>query len=53
MVKIKSATDALDSKWPTRHANGSIFEICVHWRNAEGGLKDKHMGNFILAMGLH
>src|SRR6056297_1702849 len=53
MVRIKSATDALDFKSPARHANGSIFEICVHWRNAEGGLKDKQMGDFILAMGLN
>ncbi|WP_319574904.1 hypothetical protein [uncultured Desulfobacter sp.] len=52
MVRIKSATDAPDFKSPSRHANGSIFEICVHWRNAEGGLKDKQMGDFILTMGL-
>ena len=26
--------------------------ICILWRNAEGGLKDKQMGDFILIMGL-
>jgi len=26
--------------------------IWVLWRNAEGGLKDKQMGDFILIMGL-
>jgi len=26
--------------------------ICIRWRNAEGGLKDKQMGDFILTMGL-
>ncbi len=52
MLRIKSATDAPDFKSPSRHANGSIFDICVRWRNAEGGLKDKQMGDFILTMGL-
>jgi hypothetical protein len=52
MVRIKSATDAPDFKSPSRHANGSIFGIWVLWRNAEGGLKDKQMGDFILIMGL-
>jgi hypothetical protein len=41
MIRIKYATDTPDFKSPSRHANGSIFEICVLWRNAEGGLKDK------------
>ncbi len=49
---MKSAIDAPDFKALSRHANGSIFEICIRWRNAEGGLKDKHMGDFILIMGL-
>jgi hypothetical protein len=26
--------------------------ICIRWRNAEGSLKDKQMGDFILTMGL-
>ncbi len=38
MVKIKSATDTPDFKLPSRQANG--------------GLKDKQMGDFILIMGL-
>ncbi len=32
--------------------NGRILVICVLWRNAEGDLKDKQMGDFILIMGL-
>ncbi len=38
MIRIKSATDTPDFKSPSRHANG--------------GLKDKQMGDFILIMGL-
>ncbi len=52
MLRIKSATAAPDFKSPSRHANGRIFDICVRWRNAEGGLTDKQMGDFILTMGL-
>jgi hypothetical protein len=52
MIRIKSATDAPDFKSPSRHANGSILIIWILWRNAEGGLKDKQMGDFILIMGL-
>jgi hypothetical protein len=52
MIRIKSATDAPDFKSPSRHANKSIFSICVLWRNAEGGLKDKQMGDFFLIMSL-
>jgi len=33
---------------PPREAIG----ICILWRNVEGGLKDKQMGDFILIMGL-
>ncbi len=47
MVKIKSATDASDFKSPSRQTNGCIFDICVRWRNAESGLKDNQMGDFI------
>ncbi len=39
--RIKSATDTPDFKSPSRHANGRILVICVCWRNAGGGLKDK------------
>jgi hypothetical protein len=47
MIRIKSATDAPDFKSPSRHANGSILvSLCVLWRNAEGGLKDKADGRF-------
>ena len=28
------------------------WNICIRWRNAEGGLEDKQMGDFILTMGL-
>jgi hypothetical protein len=52
MIRIKSATDTPDFKSPSRHANGKHISICVLWRNAEGGLKDKQMGDFILIMGL-
>jgi hypothetical protein len=52
MIRIKSAIDAPDFRSPSRHVNGNIFEICFRWRNAEGGLKDKQMGDFILIMGL-
>ncbi|HKL82279.1 MAG TPA: hypothetical protein VJ879_07155 [Desulfobacter sp.] len=52
MIRIKSATDAPDFKSPSRHANGSILEYVCLWRNAEDGLKDKQMGDFILTMGL-
>jgi hypothetical protein len=52
MIRIKSAIDAPDFRSPSRNVNGSIFEICIRWRNAEGGLKDKQMGEFILIMGL-
>ncbi len=52
MLRIKSVTAAPDFKSPSRHANGRIFDICVRWRNAEGGLTDKQMGDFILTMGL-
>ena len=52
MIRIKSATDAPDFKSPSRHANGRILVICILWRNAEGGSKDKQMGDFILIMGL-
>ena len=52
MIRIKSATDAPDFKSPSRHASGSILIICILWRNAEVGLKDKQMGDFILIMGL-
>jgi hypothetical protein len=52
MIRIKSVTDAPDSKSPSRHANGSILEICILWRNAGGGLKEKQMGDFILIMDL-
>ena len=53
MIRIKSATDAPDFKSPSRHANGIILIICIRWHNAEGGLKDKQMGDFILIMGLN
>jgi hypothetical protein len=53
MIRIKSAIDAPDFRSPLRHVNGSIFEICIRWRNAEGGLKDKQMGDFILIMDLN
>jgi hypothetical protein len=52
MIRIKSAIDAPDFKSPSRHVNESIFEICIRWRNAEGGLEYKQMGDFILIMGL-
>ncbi|PIE62125.1 MAG: hypothetical protein CSA25_06815 [Desulfobacter postgatei] len=52
IVRIKSATDAPDFKPPSRHSNGGLFDICVRWRNAESGLKDKQMNDFILTMGL-
>jgi hypothetical protein len=36
------------------HHQGTPTEasICVLWRNAEGGLKYKQIGDFILIMGL-
>jgi hypothetical protein len=37
------------------HRQGTPTEaigICFRWRNAEGGLKDKQLGDFILIMGL-
>ncbi|PIE62638.1 MAG: hypothetical protein CSA25_04030 [Desulfobacter postgatei] len=52
MVTIKSGTDVPGFKSPSRHANGGIFDICVRWRNAEGGFKDKQMGDFIWTIGL-
>ncbi len=48
MIRIKAPKAAPDFKSPSRHANGRIFDICVRWRNAGGGLKDKQMGVFIL-----
>ncbi len=52
MIRIKAPKAAPDFKSSSRHANGRIFDICVRWRNAEGGLKDKQMGVFIWIMGL-
>nr|WP_319394818.1 hypothetical protein [uncultured Desulfobacter sp.] len=52
MIRIKPATDAPNFKSPSRHANGSIFVICNLWRNTEGGLKSKQMGDSILIIGL-
>ncbi len=52
MVGIKSATDARDFKSPSRHAKENILGMSIRWRNSEGGLKDKQMGDFILTMGL-
>jgi len=54
MVRIKSAIDAPDFKLPARHANGIRLFLMSFGvtRNAEGGLKDKQMGDFILTMGL-
>ncbi|PIE63109.1 MAG: hypothetical protein CSA25_01955 [Desulfobacter postgatei] len=52
MTTIKSATDTPDFKSPSRHANELILGMSVRWRNTEGGLKDKQMGDFILTMGL-
>jgi len=34
------------------HRIQSFRGICFRWRNAEGDLKDKHSGNFILIMDL-
>ncbi len=52
MVTIKSATVAPDFKLASRYANGNILGMSVRWHNAEGGLKDKQMGDFIFTMGL-
>jgi len=52
MVRIKCATDASDFKSPSRPANVIQIVPNVLWHNAEGGLKDKQMGDFILTMGL-
>ncbi len=51
MIRIKASKAAPGFKSPSRHVNGRIFDICVRWRNAEGGLKDKQLGVFLI-MGL-
>ncbi len=50
MIRIKAPKSAPDFKSPSRDAY-SIY-VSVRWRNAEGSLKDKQMGVFILIMGL-
>jgi hypothetical protein len=47
MIRIKSGTDAPDFKSPSGTPTEAYCGICIRWRNAEGGLKDKQMGDFI------
>ncbi len=53
MARIKSAIAIATPDFkPSRHTNGYIFDICVRWRNGEGGLKNNQMDDLILTMDL-
>ncbi|PIE62853.1 MAG: hypothetical protein CSA25_03170 [Desulfobacter postgatei] len=51
MVTIKSVTAVPDFKSPSRQAKGNMSGMSVRWGNAEDGLKEKQMDDFILTMG--